>query len=115
MRLGFSGRHNMTELFRHGDVLIIKRPDFKIPKGTKLKAGKLIHKGANNSHVIKKGQAMIGEKDGKKYLRVKSKATVSHVGGSATHKDGVLPPGDYEIQIQTYFDHMAEEAKQVVD
>lgn len=105
----------MTELFRHGDVLLIKRPDFKIPKAAKLKAGNLIHKGANNSHVIKKGQAMIGEVEGKKYLRVKSEVTVSHVGGSATHKDGVLPAGDYEVQIQSYFDHIAEEAKQVVD
>ena len=104
-----------TELFRHGDVLIKTTKDFAISKKVKLKAGRLIHKGANNSHLISKGEASFGESDGKKVMRVKTKATVSHVGGSATHASKTLPPGDYWIEIQTFYDHMSEEAKQVVD
>lgn len=103
----------MTDLFRHGDVLLLSSKGFKAPKEVKFKASKLIHKGTNNSHVISAGS--IGEHAGKKYLRVKSKAIVSHVGGSATHASKPLPPGDYEVQIQSYFDHLTEEAKQVVD
>jgi hypothetical protein len=104
-----------TTLFRHGDVLLLSRKDFKIPKTVKLKAGKLIHKGANNSHVISKGSAIFGKHDGKKVMRVKARSIVTHVGGSATHASKPIPPGDYWIEIQTFYDHMSEEAKQVVD
>lgn len=104
-----------VELRRHGDVLLLTQKGFKIPKGVKLKAQKLIHKGANNSHVLSKGVGAIGEKDGKKYLRVKTAGTVSHVGGSATHASKPIPKGDYWVEIQTYFDHMSEEARAVVD
>lgn len=102
-------------LRRHGDVLIFSQAGFKIPKKAKLKIGKLIHKGANNSHVIDKGIAVLGEFEGKKYLRVKSAATVAHIGGSSTHETKPLPVGDYWVEIQTFYDHLTEEAKQVVD
>jgi hypothetical protein len=104
-----------TQMRRHGDVLILTSKGFKIPAGAKLRAGKLLHKGTNNSHVISKGIAAIGELDGKKYLRVKSAATVSHVGGSATHASKPLPVGDYWVEIQNFYDHLAEEAKKVID
>lgn len=103
------------ELRRHGDVLIFTRAGFKIPRGAKLKASKLIHKGTNNSHVIGRGVAAIGEYEGRKYLRVKSASTVSHIGGSSTHATKPLPKGDYWFEIQTFYDHLTEEAKQVVD
>lgn len=104
-----------TIMRRHGDVLILTAKGFKIPKEAKLKASKLIHKGTNNSHVIGRGSAAIGEHGGKKYLRVKSAAMVSHVGGSATHATKPLPVGDYWVEIQTFYDHLSEEAKQVID
>lgn len=97
---------------RHGDVLFWSD---KAPKGVKFKTGKLIHKGKNNSHVISKGLAAFGEYEGKKYLRVKKKATVSHIGGSSTHGDGILPVGDYLVEIQAEFDHFSEESRRVVD
>lgn len=100
----------VIKAYRHGDVVLKQTV---IPKGVKLKAQKLLHKGTNNSHVISSG--VIGTYEGRKYLRVKSKATVSHVGGSATHDSKVLPKGDYEIVIQQFYDHISEEAKQVVD
>lgn len=102
-------------LYRHGDVLLFTQKGFKIPRATKLKAQKLIHQGANNSHVISKGTAMIGEHEGKKYLRLKTVGTVSHVGGSATHASRPLPMGDYWVEIQSYYDHLTEESKRVVD
>lgn len=109
------GNVDKVILRRHGDVLILTKEAFKIPSGVKLKAQKLIHKGANNSHVIKSGDVKIGEHDGKKFLRVIKAATVSHVGGSSTHKDGKLPKGDYWVEIQTEYDHLREEARAVVD
>lgn len=104
-----------VDLRRHGDILILTKAGFEIPKQVKLKTQKLIHKGANNSHVISKGIAAIGELDGKKYLRVKTAGTVSHIGGSATHASKPIPKGDYWVEIQTFYDHAEEESKQVVD
>lgn len=105
----------MTNLFRHGDVLILSNKEFTIPKEVKLRAGKLIHKGSNNSHILSKGAASFGEHNGKRFMRVKTPGVVSHVGGSATHASKPIPKGDYWIEIQTYYDHMAEEAKKVID
>lgn len=104
-----------TILRRHGDVLLLTKAGFEIPRQVKLKAQKLIHKGTNNSHMISKGEARIGEHDGKKYLRIVKAGTVSHIGGSATHASKPIPKGDYWVEIQTYYDHAAEESKQVVD
>lgn len=103
------------KLFRHGDVMILTKKDFEIPDGVPLFKNSLIHKGTNNSHVIKMGEALIGEHDGKKYIRVTKDAVVSHIGGSSSHGDGELPKGDYWAEIQTFYDHIAEEAKKVVD
>lgn len=100
---------------RHGDVLIYTKAGFKIPSEVKLKAGKLIHQGTNNSHVISKGKALLGEFDGKKYLRIKTSSTVSHVGGSSTHASKPLPVNDYWVEIQTEYDHLKEEARKVID
>lgn len=102
-------------LRRHGDVLLKTKKGFEIPKSVRLKANKLIHKGNNNSHVIGKGSALIGVDGDKKYLRVTKSATVSHVGGSSTHATKPLPVGDYWVEIQTFYDHLTEESKKVVD
>lgn len=96
-----------TRLYRHGDVIIMSKDDFSIPPEIKLKSGNLIHKGNNNSHVISKGQAEIGRFGDKGFIRVIKPATVSHVGGSSTHKDGILPKGDYWFEIQSFYDHIA--------
>lgn len=100
---------------RHGDVLILTQKGFKIPKEAKLKESKLIHKGTNNEHVIGKGQAKIGHHEGKGYIHVIKDSMVSHVGGSSTHASKPLPKGQYWFEIQTFFDHLTEEAKKVID
>lgn len=109
------GSLNKVEMRRHGDVLILTKSGFGIPEDVDLKPGTLIHRGGNNSHVFQHGKALMGERDGKRYLRVIEDGLVSHVGGSATHETKPLPKGDYWIEIQTFYDHLAEEAKQVVD
>jgi hypothetical protein len=103
------------EMRRHGDVLILTQDGFSIPKSVELKAGKLIHQGTNNAHVISKGEVKFGEYQGKKVMRVLKPSIVSHVGGSSTHKDGELPEGDYWYEIQTFYDHITEESKRVID
>lgn len=104
-----------TILRRHGDVMILTKKDFSIPKSVKMKVGTLIHKGNNNSHVVEGGQVLFGQFEGKKVLRVKKPTKVSHVGGSSTHATKPLPVGDYWVEIQSFYDHLTEEKKQVVD
>lgn len=105
----------LVEIRRHGDVLLKTHKGFVPPKGLKFKATKLIHKGTNNSHVITKGIVMKAEAEGVKYIRVKKAAIIDHVGGSSTHKAKPIPAGSYWIEIQTFYDHLAEEAKKVID
>ncbi|NJM09416.1 MAG: hypothetical protein HC883_00500 [Bdellovibrionaceae bacterium] len=106
----------MIEIRRHGDVLIKTSAGFKIPDAVKLVETKLIHQGANNAHVIEGANALVGEGEGGvKYMRIHLDAMVSHVGGSATHDSKPIPAGDYWVEIQTFYDHLSEEAKRVVD
>lgn len=110
-----------VDMRRHGDVLLLTKNGFTIPTDIKLTHGTLIHKGTNNSHVIQgKGEfseMMTRPSDGRqfKYMRVLEDSTVSHVGGSSTHHSKPIPKGDYWVEIQSYYDHLAEEEKQVVD
>ena len=105
----------MTDLRRHGDVIILTQKGFKIPADVKLTPGKLIHQGSSNQHVISKGAALFGGDDSKRYIRVEKAATVSHIGGTATHDSKPLPVGDYWYEIQSFYDHLTEEQKQVID
>lgn len=105
----------MNQLFRHGDVMILTNKDFKIPESIKLKKGNLIHQGTNNAHVISKGEMLVGTDKNKKYIRITKAATVSHVGGSATHDSKPLVKGDYWVEIQTEYSHLEEESRKVVD
>ncbi len=105
-------------LKRHGDVLIKTSKGFKIPADTKLKAVKMVHKGANHDHFISEGVVRIGpEVDGKRFMRVTSKkAIISHGrGNSSEHASKPIPKGDYWVEIQTEFDHLREEARRVID
>lgn len=104
-----------THIRRHGDVLILTKKGFKIPADVKLNKADLLHQGMNNKHVFKKGECLIGEKEDKKYIRVKKDGIVSHVGGSSTHKDKPLKKGEYWVEIQTFYDHFKEESRRVID
>lgn len=101
-----------VQIRRHGDVMVKTYDGFKIPKGAKLKAVKVLHQGNNHEHYISAGRALVGEKDGKKYLRVVGKsATLDHL----EHGKGQVPSGDYYVEIKSEFDHFLEESRAVID
>jgi ribosome-associated protein YbcJ (S4-like RNA binding protein) len=106
-----------VRLRRHGDVLIKTTQGFKVPKGTKLKSMKIVHKGANHDHFISKGEVKISaEVDGKRFMKVVKSAVISHGRGkSSEHASKPIPKGDYWIEIQTEYDHLLEEARKVID
>jgi hypothetical protein len=105
-----------TEIRRHGDVLIKTNKEFSIPKGLKLKPIKILHKGENHDHYFSKGDVVVGEKDGKRMIRVKKSAIISHGrGASSEHESKPVPVGDYWVEIQTEYDHLLEESRQVID
>lgn len=104
-------------LRRHGDVLIKTTKGFKVPKDTKLKSMKLVHKGANHDHFISKGEVKISaEIDGKRFMKVTKDSVISHGRGkSSEHASKTIPKGDYWIEIQTEYDHLLEESRKVID
>jgi len=84
---------------------------FKIPKKIKLKATKILHQGEQHSHHFIKGESLIGEGNGKKYLRVKKLAIVDH----AEHGKGDIPVGDYYVEVKLEYDHFLNESREVID
>ena len=95
---------------RHGDVILKTTKNFIIPTEVKLKISNEVHRGNNHLHFLDEPQ-LIGEHDNKKYLRVISETNIDH----NEHGKGNLPVGDYLIEIQTEYDHLKEESKQVID
>lgn len=103
-------------LYRHGDCLLKKRDGFKIPKEVKLKPIKVLHKGKNHDHYFSSGKVFLGEYDGKRYIRVKSDASLSHGRGtSSEHDTKLLGKGDYVFEIQTETDHIKKVKREVID
>ena len=106
----------MLEIRRHGDLLIKTKSDFSIPKSVKMKSVKILHKGENHDHYFSKGEVVQGELDGRKVIRVKKDAIISHGRGSSSeHESKPIPKGDYWVEIQTEYDHLLEESRQVID
>lgn len=62
-------------------------------------------------------EAMVSdEKNGKRYLRIKKDAVISHGRGkSSEHASKSLPRGDYWVEIQQEFDHLKNEKREVID
>lgn len=105
-----------TAVRRHGDLLLVNKTGFKIPKEVKLKKASVLHKGTNHDHYFSKGDVRIGEHEGKKYFRVVKDAVISHGRGkSSEHKPKPVPKGDYWLEIQTEFDHVKQIKRAVID
>lgn len=103
-------------LNRQGDVLLWTKKGFKAPAGLKFKPVKVLHKGNNHDHYFSKGEVLEATKDGKRYLRVKKAAVLSHGRGRSTeHKDTKLKVGDYWTEIQSFFDHVMKLKREVID
>lgn len=96
---------------RHGDQMIKTYPGFKIPKQAKLAAVKVLFRGDNHVHKFVAGQALMGEFEGKRFLRVKKDATLDH----EEHGRGIVPVGDYYVETKVEYDHWSEESRQVID
>lgn len=106
----------MIDIRRHGDVLIKTTKGFKAPVGLKFKSVKVLHKGNNHDHYFSKGEVVEATKDGKRYLRVKKDAMISHGRGkSSEHATKPVPKGDYWTEIQTEMDWVKKVKRAVID
>lgn len=98
-------------IYRHGDVLICSRDGFKIPDNQELNRMDVLFKGGQHIHSIVFGLALESFSEGKRYMRVIEPLTLDH----PEHGKGFVPVGDYWIENKREYDHMAEEARTVVD
>ena len=98
-----------TNYYQTGDVLYFPVLDGK-PKGTKKKAGNLIHQGRDNQHTIE-GSFQLLEKDNKLFIEVKKKSVLKHV----EHGDVIIPKGIYVKRIIQEKDHFTEEVRDLID
>lgn len=96
---------------RHGDVMIKTFEGFKIPEEVNLQSVKVLHGGAHHDHYFSSGLSVVGELDGKKYLRVIENSVIDH----DEHGPGPVPVGDYYVEIKKEYDHFLEESRQVID
>ena len=106
----------MKRCRRHGDVLIITKDGFEIPKHIELKPIKILFAGKNHDHYFSSGKALFAESSGKRYLRILEDALISHGrGGSGEHATKSVTRGDYLVEIQTETDHVRNVRREVID
>lgn len=105
----------MVKIRRHGDVLIKTEKNFNAGKG-KFKPCKILHKGENHDHYFSRGEVVEGLIEGKRVIRVKKDAIISHGRGkSSEHKSMPIPKGDYWVEIQSEMDHIKKLKRQIID
>jgi hypothetical protein len=94
--------------YQTGDVLYIK--ESKIPKGAKALKTNLFHKGENHEHLVR-GEFTIYEHGDDLYLKCKSDCELYH----DEHHTILAKPGIYKKRIVKEYDHLLEEARNVID
>jgi hypothetical protein len=92
--------------WQQGDCLI---KETKIPRAAKIAKTDILWQGANHHHRVK-GKFKI-KKDGDKIYLDSSGCTLFH----EEHKDIDIPKGQYFLEIVKEYDHLLEEARQVID
>lgn len=114
---------------QQGDCLIKKcgrhhvfeREYVKIPTDATEKLGNLVLKGQTNSHALYGGKFQLLEKDGVLFIRVDEATVLDHVKDhlsgreAAEHHAQWIPPGEYFFDGVMEYDHLKEEARQVID
>lgn len=114
---------------QQGDCLIKKCGKFEvfevehksIPADAKVKSGNLVLKGQTNSHALYGGKFQLLEKDNVLFIRVDEATVLDHVkdhNGSrenAEHHAQWIPQGEYFFDGVMEYDHLKEEARQVID
>ena len=96
---------------RQGDIMIKTFDGFEIPKEVDLKPAKTLFKGQHHKHFFASGLPVMGEHEGKTYLRIVEPTIVDH----EEHGKGDIPVGDYYVEQKLEYDHFAEESRQVID
>lgn len=98
------------QYYQTGDILYFKEP--KLPKGLKTEKTGIVLRSpvTGHTHAVKNGK-ILKSKEGVMFISVPKKATLTH----PEHKDLALPKGEYRIQIVNEYDHLAEEARKVID
>lgn len=99
------------KLRRHGDVMIKTYEGFKIPDSVKLEPVRVLHGGNNHDHFFASGKPLVGEMEGKRFLKVVEDAVIDH----EEHGKGDIPQGDYYVEIKQEYDHFLEESRQIQD
>lgn len=101
------------EIYQHGDVVIIKRPE--LPKDLKDLKTNVLAEGEATGHAHRlhgDGYTYFEEpKTKERYLRLVQPVALRH----EEHHEIILPTGDYEIRIVREYDHFSEEARRVAD
>ena len=99
------------KIMRHGDIMIKTFDGFKIPSEVLLVSSRSLFKGQQHEHYFKDESQLMGDFEGKTYLKVLVPATVDH----EEHGVGEIPAGEYYVERKLEYDHMLEESRQVVD
>lgn len=113
---------------QQGDCILIKcgnhavfHEEFEdIPEGATKEKGNLVLKGNSNSHALFGGKFQLYRHDGRVFIDVKEATVLDHVKDAskqdhAEHHGQWIPPGKYFLGVVMEFDHMKEEARQVID
>ncbi len=115
---------------QQGDVLLKKCGKFgifnveheSIPKDAIKIAGNLILKGQTNSHALYNGEFQLYKSGETLFVRVDKATILDHVKDhtkkkmeKAEHHAQWIPSGEYFVDGVMEFDHLKEEARQVID
>lgn len=118
-----------TPLTQQGDCVIKKCGKFgvfkiehkSIPKDAELVPGNLVLKGQTNSHALYGGKFQLLRSNDVLFIRVDEATVLDHVRDhigdrvSAEHHAQWIPKGEYFFDGVLEYDHLKEEARQVVD
>jgi hypothetical protein len=108
----------LKKLGNHG---VFENEHLKIPNDTTLRPGNLVLKGQTNSHALYGGKFQLLEKDNILFIKVEEATVLDHVKDhngtreSAEHHAQWIPPGEYFFDGVMEYDHLLEEARQVID
>lgn len=98
------------EYFQTGDLLYFKTDI--LPKDLEeIKTGVILHSDTTGHNHKVHGAKLLKDKDGTMYISTSDLAVLTH----EEHKDLALPAGNYRVQIVKEYDHMLEEARNVID
>lgn len=99
----------MTIFYQQGDLLFFNEG---VPSGLQeIKSGVILHSDTTgHSHKVH-GGVLLSDENKVLFISTSEMAVVTH----EEHKDLHLPAGNYKVRIVREFDHLMEEARNVID